>query len=950
MACILFFEIEGDTRMRKYEDLNFIHENTLKPRSHYIPYESLEKALTGDKSKSDIYMLLNGEWDFKYYSRDIDCPDSIVEWDKVKVPSCWQTTGYENPCYTNVNYPYPVDPPYVPDDNPVGVYRKIINITEKKASKENYIVFEGVAPCFELFVNGKYIGFSTVSHSTSEFKISLNPGDNEIVVKVYKRCASSYLEDQDFFRNNGIFRDVYILSRNLGHLFDIEFGFDSKGIYCDKSYTVFDADKKKTDLTNPILWNAENPYLYTVVFEQAGEYIPFKVGLRDQSISEKGELLINGVSVKLKGVNHHDTHPYDGYVMSYDFMRMELLKMKELNINCIRTSHYPPQPAFIELCDEIGFYVIDEADIETHGFCNRNANGWGYDTNNIWPCKNTMWREAFLDRAERLFERDKNHTCVIMWSLGNESNYGENIDAMSDFIRKRDREIGGVKRLIHYESVYHNSPITKDTDAVDVVSRMYTAVSGMVEYKRKTGDKRPFFLCEYSHAMGNGPGDLVDYWNVIDRHEFMIGGCIWEWADHVAPNKDGKLCYGGDFGEETNDSNFCCDGLVFCDRSFKAGSYETKFAYQPLKTELSGKTLTIWNKYDFNNFSSFDFEWNVTADGKITEIGALDLSTAPHEKEIVCLNFDIPESKYGSYLNIVMKKEGREVAFTQHELLSAKPVEKGEGKVLITSKGEFAEIIGDGFKYKFNLHYGYLVDLNGYIKSPFKLSVWKAPTDNDRRIKGKWYDENYNKIYNKIYSTEVKENIITIKGGLSSVSRMNFFNYTASYTFFPNGRIDVELDGEFDQNRTFLPRLGFEFTTENKKFKYFGYGPYESYIDMHNGSKMGMYESTAEKEYVDYIKPQEHGNHYNTKYMQMGDYEFISEQGFELNVSEYSISELSTKAHNFELKKNGVANVRIDYKVSGIGSGSCGPQLVEAYQMNDKKVNFEFSIIKASKQ
>ena len=364
--------------MRKYEDLNFIHENTLKPRAHYIPYDSLEKALKGDKTKSDFYTLLNGEWDFKYYSRDIDCPKVIDSWDRIEVPSCWQMKGYEKPYYTNVNYPYPVDPPYVPDDNPVGVYRRFVEIDATKASMENYIVFEGVAPCLELFINGEYVGFSTVSHSTSEFKADFKEGTNEILVKVYKRCASSYLEDQDFFRNNGIFRDVYVLSRPVGHIFDVEVGFDDKSIYYDGEYKVFDADMKETDLKNPILWNAEKPYLYTVVVMQAGEFIPIKIGMRNQSVSKNGELLINGVSVKLKGVNHHDTHPQKGYSMSYDDMRSELLKMKELNINCIRTSHYPPQPAFIELCDELGFYVIDEADIETHGISNRNC-VWSYD-------------------------------------------------------------------------------------------------------------------------------------------------------------------------------------------------------------------------------------------------------------------------------------------------------------------------------------------------------------------------------------------------------------------------------------------------------------------------------------------------------------------------------------------------------------------------------------------
>jgi beta-galactosidase len=930
--------------MRKYENLKFIHENTLKPRAHYIPYDSLEKALKGDKMQSDFYTLLNGEWDFKYYSRDIDCPETIDSWDKVEVPSCWQMTGYEKPYYTNVNYPYPVDPPYVPNDNPVGVYRRFVEIDANKAKMENYIVFEGVAPCFELFINGEYVGFSTVSHSTSEFKADFKEGSNEIVVKVYKRCASSYLEDQDFFRNNGIFRDVYVLSRPAGHVFDVQVGFDDKNIYYDGEYKVFDADMKETDLKNPVLWNAENPYLYTVVIEQAGEFIPIKIGMRSQSVSRKGELLINGVSVKLKGVNHHDTHPFKGYTMSYDDIRAELLKMKELNINCIRTSHYPPQPVFIELCDELGFYVVDEADIETHGIANRNCN-WDYDASDMWPCKNPMWRDAFVDRAERLYERDKNHTCVIMWSLGNESNYGENFAAMSDWLKSREGETDGINRLIHYENTYPNNTVTKDPDTVDVVSRMYPTPIDMLNYIYKTGDKRPLFWCEYSHSMGNGPGDVLDYWNVIYENPQLIGGCIWEWADHVAPDENGRLCYGGDFGEETHDGNFCSDGLVFSDRSFKAGSFEAKYAYQPLRTDWENGVLTLNNKYDFTPFSEFDFTWELTSDGKTVKSGKIQLDTKPHCTDTFVPDVSDVDCQMGAYLNIYMKdKNGREVAFAQHEISSAKSIKPGFGDASISCGDEFAEITGSGFKHVFNMHYGHLENIDGALEAPMKLSVWRAPTDNDRNIKNAWLNENYDKQYNKIYDSRIEGNKIIVKGALATVSRMNFFNYTAEYTFFGDGRIDVVVDGEFDNSRTFLPRLGFEFKTAEKQFEYFGYGPYESYIDMHHGSKMGMYSSSAENEYVDYIKPQEHGNHYNTKYLKLGKLEFASQDGIEINVSEYSTEELSSKAHNFELEKNGVSNVRVDYKVSGIGSHSCGPELLEKYRMNDRDVHFAFSI------
>ncbi len=940
--------------MRHYEDLNKIHVNTLKPRANYIPYDTLEKALSGDSSKSEYFMLLNGEWDFKYYGRDIDCPEKITKWDKVQVPSCWQTTGYEPPYYTNVNYPYPVDPPYVPDDNPLGVYRKVVTIPESKAELEHYINFEGVAPCFDLFVNGEYVGYSSVSHSTSEFKIELNAGDNEILVKVYKWCVSSYLEDQDFFRNNGIFRDVYILTRPAGHLFDIEIGFDDIGIYCDKKHTIYDADMKETDLASPVLWNAEKPYLYTVIVEHAGEFIPFKVGMRTQGISSKGEFLLNGVSVKLKGINHHDTHPQNGYCQTYEELRYEMFRMKELNINTIRTSHYPPQPKFLDLCDELGFYVIDEADVEEHGFAQRNSNWPGYDKNEIWPCQNPAWQDAHIDRAERLYERDKNHTSVIFWSMGNESNFGINFVAMCDFIHRRESEFKGITRQVHYENTWTEKCYegagtcgqSSDHECVDITSRMYPQTYKIAEYLEESGDTRPFFMCEYSHAMGNGPGDLVDYWKIFNMYPNMIGGCIWEWTDHTMLDVKGRQGYGGDFGEETHDGNFCCDGLVFHDKSFKAGSYEAKYAYQPLYTELDGKTLKVTNRFDFTCLCECEAIWNITADGVVVSEGRLELNAAPHHTETVTLDFEIPNCELGAYFNVFLLQDGNEVAFDQHKLCDAKPIQCGKGKANITVDGEYAIIEGNGFEYIFNMHYGYIEKLGEYLTSPMQLTIWRAPTDNDRNIKNKWFEDNYHKAHNKIYDVKVSDNTITVKAAIASVSKTPFFKYNVSYTFFADGKIDVELEGDFDYTRPFLPRLGFEFTVRDKAFKYFGYGPYESYVDMHHGSKMGMYESNAMEEYVPYIMPQEHGNHYNTKFLEIGNCIFKSEQGFEMRVSEYSTQELDRKTHNWALEKNENTNVRIDYKVSGIGSNSCGPCLYTQYQLNDKKVNFKFSIIK----
>jgi len=761
--------------------------------------------------------------------------------------------------------------------------------------------------------------------------------------------VGSYLEDQDFFRMNGIFRDVYLLSRPSGHLFDISIFFSDHELRCPYPYRIYDAGGRETDITAPILWNSENPYLYTLVVEWNGEYIPFKIGFRTQSVSEKGELLINGVSVKLKGVNRHDTHPRNGYTMTEEEIRSELLLMKKLNINCIRTSHYPPPPVFMELCDELGFYVVDEADLETHGFRTRNGKS-EYDPSSEWPCRNPQWKDAFLDRAQRLFQRDKNHTCVIMWSLGNEANYGDNFAAMSHYIRSADREMG-FRRLIHYENSYNYDPMGKDPDTVDVISRMYRSPSGVLEDLERMNDNRPYFLCEYSHAMGNGPGDLRDYWNVFKKNPRLIGGCIWEWADHVAPNESGQLCYGGDFGEETHDLNFCCDGLVFHDRSLKTGSLEAKAVYQPMSSKWDNGILTVFNEFDFTSFLDCTLVWKYFSDESLICEGEFSLDTPPHG--FTDFQFNLPKiapCQFGSYLNVYLLKNGKILSQNQHRICEGKLQILKSDPIQITQKGEYAEIRGNDFFYRFNTHYGFLESLDGFLITPMHLTVFRAPTDNDRKIKLKWERENYHKTHHKVYSCQISENQIIVNAALTSVSRKNFITYQGTYEFFSDGSIKVSLNGEFDHERCYLPRFGFEFKTLETDFEYFGYGPNESYVDMHQYSFFGKYQSSAEKEYVDYINPQEHGNHFGTKYMKIGDFIFASDQEFEFAVSRYTSEELANKKHNFELVPDLFTNVRIDYKVSGIGSNSCGPELSEKYQLKDDKFKFSFNILKGKKR
>ncbi len=930
--------------MRKYENLTKLRENCEEPRTYYIPYDSLEKALKGDRNRSKYFELLNGEWDFEYYERDIDYKESNDFNKKIDVPSCWQLRGYEKPNYTNILYPYPVNPPYVPDDNPMGVYKRIFNITSDWVERETYIVFEGVASCIELYVNKKYVGFSSGSHLPTEFDLTdfVKCGENEIVVLVRKWCACSYLEDQDFFRYNGIFRDVYLLSRSKGHIRDLFIHYDTKGIYCDEPHSIYDADGNIADMTTPILWNAEEPYLYTVIVEAAGEFIPQKIGLKEITISEKGEFLINGISIKIKGVNHHDTNPKEGYCMTEADICRDLQLMKKLNINAIRTSHYPPMPYFLEKCDEMGFYVIDECDIETHGFLLRGVGG-GYDPDPIWPARDKAWKDVFIEHAKRMVQRDKNHVCVIMWSLGNESNYGENFSSMTDYIRSCKTNIP-----IHYENTYSEGDPVWGTD---IVSRMYSETPNLIKFAENE-DMRPFFLCEYSHSMGNGPGDVFDYWEIIRKYPKLIGGCVWEWTDHVV-YEDGTQKYGGDFGEKQHDGNFCCDGMTFADRSFKAGTYEIKAAYQPLSAELSGENIVIHNEFAFKNFEEYRFVINVCVDGETVFSREFTLNTKAGQTEIIPIGTKLPKKCImGAFVNISMlDKENWEVSKVQLKIdaeIIREIDERNPAEIAVTEKE--AKIIGNGFVHIFDLHYGTLSNINGLLKDRVRLTLFRAPTDNDMYIKKKWYDPvegmRYDCIFNKIYDVTINGNVINVKGAIGGISKVMCLKYETVYTFFDNGDIDVKLNGRKTDDTVYFPRLGFEFKLDNsqKKFSYFGRGEFENYCDMKHASTIGLYESSTGAEYVNYVMPQEHGNHCDVKMLSFDNISFDTEGVFEFSALEYSAENLFSAKHTNEIQKNGMTNLRIDYKVSGIGSNSCGQALLEKYRLNEKNIDYGFTI------
>lgn len=959
--------------MRKYEALESLQENRLKQRAYYIP------------ENADAMIPLNGMWKFEFYERDFD--DECSSSGEIDVPSCWQCRGYEKPYYTNVNYPFPVEPPYVPNENPMGVYTREFEITN--IGRRHYIVFEGVATNVELFINGAYVGFSQGSRLQAEFDISgyVKEGSNTVVAKVRKWCAGSYLEDQDCFRYNGIFRDVYILSRPEGHVKDIDIRTEGDTIHVKlegkAEVCLYDADgtllNKKTadgtvdfEVPDAVRWNAEQPYLYELTFSDGVELIRQSVGFVTYGVNERSAFTVNGVEVKLKGVNHHDTHPKNGYSMTEEELVRDLQLMKKLNINCIRTSHYPPSPVFLEHCSRMGFYVMVEADIETHGFLNRypfgTVNRYDCIGNPEWIGNRPEWKDAFLERVERMYERDKNQPCVFSWSIGNEAGYCTNNMELIRFLREKDN-----RRLIHSEdasrtafgedesrSVY--GEVDKDPsyyDHPDMYSRMYPMFESVEAYAHDDKMYLPYFMCEYSHAMGNGPGDVKDYWDYIYQYPKLIGGCVWEWADHCYLENDVPK-YGGDFGELTSDKNLCADGIVMHDRSFNAGSLNVKYVYQNVRFELEEDKIRITNLYDFTNLNKYMLQVKINVDGQTVKGKECRIDLEP--KEFCKLQLELPKAcELGAFAVCrLFNEQGEEVALTELALpVNTKVKEthmESDHVAIKENRHQYCIKTGDT-EYTVSKDTGELIRIckNGVDKllSPMKITAWRAPTDNDRKIKEKWghisssKGENLDRIFNNVHDVTRKENEIIICGSLAGVARMPFFQYKLTLSFFNGGKMHVHLEGNVRENCIWLPRLGFEFETpeENEAFRYYGRGPVENYCDMYVHTTTGYFESTAEAEYVPYIVPQEHGNHTACKILdQRNGLKFKADTVFEINVSKYTAQALMNAMHWNELESNHAVNIRIDYKVSGIGSNSNGPELLEKYRLSEKEIDFGYWI------
>ncbi len=968
-------------RLEKYyENPAVLHVNCEENRAYYIPFSDEETALGRIRERSDRFYLLNGDWRFKYFDSVYDCPDNWdeIDFDTIPVPSNWQNHGYDTHQYTNTRYPFPFDPPYVPTENPCGAYVREFDFRDN--GDEQYLNFEGVDSCFYVWLNEKFIGYSQVSHSTSEFRITdaLVNGKNTLKVLVLKWCDGSYLEDQDKFRMSGIFRDVYILSRPKEHIRDFFIKTKKDGTVTvridgpESDVRLLDgmtevASSSGTDIefkvSDPVLWNAENPYLYTLIIKCCGEVIVQKIGIREIEIKD-GIVYLNNAKIHMKGANRHDSDPVTGYVISYAQALNDLRLMKEHNINAVRTSHYPNSPWFTEMCDEFGFYVIDESDIEGHGCC-AIYNGSQEKTFGKLAQDPTYY-ESFLDRIQRCVVRDKNRTCVLLWSLGNETGYGPAFEKALRWLKSYDDT-----RLTHYESsIYETLGHKNDTSLLDVYSTMYASPEWIEDYFSDPENKKPYMQCEYIHAMGNSPGSIEDYTALMDKHEGFFGAFVWEWCDHAIymgeENGRKKYFYGGDFGEYPNDGNFCMDGLVYPDRKPHTGLLEFKNNIRPVRAYLKENGIELENRLDFTDIKDIaSVELTFMKNGKpFGGSSAIEASIPPRGRLLITpeLPDGISESddcavmiRYILKKDIPLVKAGHDLGFDclmLHEGRHADTVHTGTAEFSETETS--VTITGEGFEYEYSKLTGEFTSfkINGEVinKTPLEWNIWRAPIDNDRNIRNEWQYACFDRAHARAYTTEVSDEngAVKLKTAFSivAVHTQRIICAEAEWTVYGDGAIALSAKCEKNDTVPFLPRFGLR-TRLDRSFdnvEYYGYGPYESYEDKHEASYLGKFESCVADMHEDYIKPQENGSRCGCKSMTLSGGEksvSVTGVGFSFNVSEYTQEELTEKAHNFELEKCGDTVLCIDCRQSGIGSNSCGPELRKDLRTEGK---FDFEI------
>ncbi len=961
----------------EYKNPDVVADLRLAMGTTLVPHASAEEAL-GFSRLSPYSLCLNGTWEFTL----LDSPDAIPRDparldtpDRIVVPGCWQMQGWGRPQYTNVNYPFPYDPPHIPDENPVGVYKTRFTLPKPFTGRQTRLRFEGVDSSFYVYVNGQYAGFSKTPHLAAAFDISKfvkEEGENELLVLVFQLSDVSYLEDQDKWRMHGIFRDVLLMSFGETRIEDViaDAGLkednktgtlqvrvqaagvsevrlkvlDGESVLASKKAAVKNGWAEAAfEFPNIQPWSAETPRLYTLLCEVKGQAEAVRIGFRRVEIIGE-ELFVNGRSIKVFGVNRHDTHTTLGQAMPLETLREDALIMKRSNMNIVRTAHYPSDPRFLDICDELGLYVVDEADIESHGVVRVGS----YDL----IAQDPMWEKQFVDRGVRMVRRDRNHPSVIFWSLGNESGYGVNHVKMAEAMRAIDSS-----RPIHYE---------RDAQAVtaDMVSQMYTSIPNLIKYGKEKG-KKPFFLCEYAHAMGLGPGNLEDYWRAIRASKRLIGGCVWEFVDHgisqQTPDGVPYYAYGGDFGEHPHDGNFCVDALNYPDRTPHTGLKEYTHVLRPVRASLADEAagkITLRNYYDFTDLSRLTLFWQVEQGKKVFASGQASLKGAPGRS--ASLTLPLGQYEQGSFLRLRFAlKEGSpwaEAGFTvgQEQLPLAlgeaprvpalPPVAlslKRQDKAIIVTSGQAEYTFtraGKGLS-------GILVQGSQLLKEPVNVNLYRASTDNDRGWAGmaaRWQQRGLDKPLTRLTRFEAAKQggkiTVLVDGVVAPYSLRPILEFRQRFTFLEDGRVTLDceyLPLHIEQN-LYLPRLGLRFQMPEgfDRLRWIGRGPQESYPDMKTGALFGEYASSVQDTHEPYVFPQENGSHEDTGLMMVyrlsgQGLAIAADEGFAFSAHHYTPEQLEAARHTPDVPREDFTQVLVDGVMGPLGTNSCGPEPLE---------------------
>ncbi|MDG6895523.1 glycoside hydrolase family 2 TIM barrel-domain containing protein [Volucribacter amazonae] len=999
-----------------FQDPQILHINTTPHHAYFIPYHNVASAVKNQREFSAFFNLLNGQWDFAYYHSYWDLPADFLTQSfsqQIAVPANWQTAGYDQHQYTNIRYPFPFDPPFVPQDTPCGLYHLAFDFSPQ--AQQHYLLnFEGVDSCLFLYVNRQFVGYSQISHSTSEFDISpfLQAGQNHLHLVVLKWCAGSYLEDQDKFRMSGIFRDVYILQREHNYLQDFFIQTDIEQNWQQGRLKVqlqFNQQPREIawQLNDPQgnillsgvsesgidiginqlqLWQAEDPKLYGLTFRYGQEVIYQKVGFRKIEV-QNGVVLLNGCPIKFKGVNRHDSDPRTGYVISRQQAITDLALIKQHNFNAIRTAHYPNAPWFAELCDEYGIYLMAEADVESHG-CNaiyvpspEQSILLAVETpqeqekirqhiidNYCYFARSPQWQQAILDRNIANVQRDKNRPSILIWSLGNESGYGENFEQTASWIKHFDPS-----RLVHYENaIFQHSSHQNDCRCLDLHSEMYKSVQDMANYFANTPQAKPYLLCEYSHAMGNSCGDAEDYWQAIYQYAGACGGFVWEWCNHSPYLDEEKMGYGGDFADEPNDGHFCLDGLVTADRQIQSNLLELKNVQRPIRANLVGGKIALTNYFDFTDLqNNVAIAYQLSENGIIVEQGYWEDIKLP-AKQTALLPLTLPQDNGSLWLLTLnyyqtsktpLLPPHHELGFDQISLFPQNklplfyPMIKEQYQLEIRETSQYIEVFTPQIHYLFAKKTGLIEHLTyqqqKIIQQPIAINIWRAPLDNDSLIKQHWqqagYDQAYTQANHVHYQRNGKQVVIQADCALVATGQARILSLQLCYRIDPNGRLQLKISGKKAPHLPYLPRFGlcFLLTKRFQHTQYFGYGESESYCDKHQATKLGFYQTDPQANQQNYLKPQENGSHYGCQWLAIqSDFcklYFTSDTCFSFNLSPYLAEQLSEKTHCYQLQQDLYTVLCVDYKMSGVGSNSCGPSLAEKYRMNDTQFEWQLN-------